>query len=563
MKKIFLSLFVYISFLITLVTPVYAAATGTITASPNPCILGIGGAGATHCGTIITWSTSNASNVSVRAHRSGEADCTGVNPASVPTGTYTANWIDAQGYIFDLCSGSSKLHSVSVTVTGGSTTNKISAAPNPTTNSSTTITWNTGDGSAGQVYVSIDGASDIGPVWQNKTGTEVAPWINPGSSYEFKLYQGTSHQTVIARVTVTRQSTPPGLSTVSYKISETVEGLNLAPELPYTVDASGNLITSYTFQNPKIGANFVFVMFKDIAGKWGGCGTNQTQACSATIELISVPSIASCSVDTSKADRVTFEILPKAGVGNGFGAETGKVEMGDVNLQTLKLERWDDGRIIAVLSGQPTDQVFQIKITDKKGLSVEGSCSSLSQLSLGTKLFCRAPQTSVVNAVSLILAEGKDKGQIVRSTVSIDKKGLVQGMTNTKLVEGQGYKVSLEAPKSVRKVIEFNAGRGTTILSNVKLPVGDIFPLDGGDGKINSADASELLREWRIVGSGGDKPGDFNDDGLVNSFDWACMRFDFGASDDAEPTAGPISKPVQTSVAPSATAVPSASVSSI
>lgn len=329
-------------------------------------------------------------------------------------------------------------------------------------------------------------------------------------------------------------------TTVAYKISETVAGLDVAPEKPYTLDKDGNLITDYTFINPKIGVNTVFVVFKDSKGKWGGCGANQSLPCFADIELIAQPTMGSCNVDTSNPNQITFDILPKPGVGNGYGSATGKVEMGDVDLQALKLVRWDDNRIKAVLSGQPTDQEFQIKITDAKGLTVEGVCSSLSQLSLGAKLFCRAPQATTISDVELILVEGKAKGTKKTSTVTIDKKGVVQGLDH-KLVEGQPYKVSIKAPKSVRKNIEFFAGAGTNIFNKLRLPVGDIFPLDGGDGRINSADAAELFREWRVLGSGAEKPGDFNGDGLINSFEWACMRFDFGASDDEEPVPGPLS----------------------
>jgi len=331
------------------------------------------------------------------------------------------------------------------------------------------------------------------------------------------------------------------ISTVSYKISETVVGLDVAPEKPYLLDKDGNLITDYTFINPKIGANTVFVSYKDSRDKWGGCGANQSQPCSAQIELIAQPTMGSCVVDTSNPNQITFDIFQKPGVGNGYGTATGKVEMGDVELQNLKLVRWDDNHIKAVLSGQPLDQEFQLKITDAKGLSVEGVCSSLSQLSLGTRLFCRAPQATTLSDVDFILAEGKNKGKITRSKVTIDKKGVVQGL-NQKLVENEGYKISIKVPKSVRKNIEFYAGAGTSILNNIRLPVGDIFPLDGGDGRINSADAAELFREWRVLGSGAEKPGDFNGDGLINSFEWACMRFDFGASDDEEPVPGPLSK---------------------
>jgi hypothetical protein len=82
----------------------------------------------------------------------------------------------------------------------------ITASPNPVPISegpgTTTITWNTGDGTAGQIYVSEDGAPErlftAGP-----SGSLAAPWIQPGKTFEFRLYAGTEHAKVLARIQVT------------------------------------------------------------------------------------------------------------------------------------------------------------------------------------------------------------------------------------------------------------------------------------------------------------------------------------------------------------------------
>ena len=82
----------------------------------------------------------------------------------------------------------------------------ITASPNPVTigegPGTTTITWNTGDGTAGQVYVSEDGAPETifaaGP-----TGSAPAPWIQAGKTFEFRLYAGTEHAKVLAKTQVT------------------------------------------------------------------------------------------------------------------------------------------------------------------------------------------------------------------------------------------------------------------------------------------------------------------------------------------------------------------------
>jgi hypothetical protein len=82
----------------------------------------------------------------------------------------------------------------------------ITASPNPVPVSqapgTTTVTWNTGDGSAGQVFVSEGGAPDrmfaSGP-----SGSVAAPWIQAGTTFEFRLYAGTEHAKVLAKTQVT------------------------------------------------------------------------------------------------------------------------------------------------------------------------------------------------------------------------------------------------------------------------------------------------------------------------------------------------------------------------
>jgi hypothetical protein len=84
----------------------------------------------------------------------------------------------------------------------------ITASPNPVTtgegSGTTTITWNTGDGTTGQVYVAEDGKAETlfgaGP-----TGSVPAPWIRAGKTFVFSLYAGTDHTKGLAKVQVTGQ----------------------------------------------------------------------------------------------------------------------------------------------------------------------------------------------------------------------------------------------------------------------------------------------------------------------------------------------------------------------
>jgi len=85
----------------------------------------------------------------------------------------------------------------------------ITASPNPVPTSqglgTTTITWNTGDGTNGQVYVSPSVGESESLVAAGPTGSIKLPWIQAGKTSEFRLYAGTEHAKVLAKTQVTGQ----------------------------------------------------------------------------------------------------------------------------------------------------------------------------------------------------------------------------------------------------------------------------------------------------------------------------------------------------------------------
>jgi hypothetical protein len=66
----------------------------------------------------------------------------------------------------------------------------------------TTISWDTGSESVGQVWVSLNGGIQT-LFGQGSTGMQNAPWISCGSTFEFELFAGTTHTTELASVLVT------------------------------------------------------------------------------------------------------------------------------------------------------------------------------------------------------------------------------------------------------------------------------------------------------------------------------------------------------------------------
>jgi hypothetical protein len=128
-----------------------------------------------------------------------------IRPPGQPTPPGEKRWwiVAVLLLVLVACGPTQSTGTTSVKPQGGAT---IAAEPNPVPAGndlgSTTINWRTGDGTSGQVYVAEDGGAEnlfaSGP-----EGSESAPWIRAGSTYEFRLYSGSAHTTQLASVKVT------------------------------------------------------------------------------------------------------------------------------------------------------------------------------------------------------------------------------------------------------------------------------------------------------------------------------------------------------------------------
>lgn len=85
----------------------------------------------------------------------------------------------------------------------------LSASPNPVPTGdinqplgTTTISWNTGDGSIGDLYVKVNREPERF-IAQGPSGTQQVPWIQFDSLYEFRLYKK-KHSKLLAKLEVTR-----------------------------------------------------------------------------------------------------------------------------------------------------------------------------------------------------------------------------------------------------------------------------------------------------------------------------------------------------------------------
>lgn len=331
-------------------------------------------------------------------------------------------------------------------------------------------------------------------------------------------------------------ATPVG-NTVSFKYAENPADLALSPAFPYDTEPK---IINYTFKSAAPGVKSIFVEFMDKTGR--------KEQRTASIELVAPsPVIASAKCSLSSFGKgINIELS-----GEKFGVDKGVLVIreigGDIPGNVLD---WKDTSVSSAfdipydLEIEGVDLVFLL--TRKDGVSLEGNCSvgETTSLALGAKLFCRAPSNLTQKDVELDVLENTPNSKIHEELVDIGKNGLIDNL-EVRFVEGKNYQVSIKAPKSLRRNSKpFSAKEGTiqllferndeTGINNNFLPIGDIFPINEGDGTINTSDAVELFKQWGQPAKTSTtlRPGDFNQDGKVNSIDWACMRYDFNERED-------------------------------
>lgn len=313
----------------------------------------------------------------------------------------------------------------------------------------------------------------------------------------------------------------PLVTTTDFRWAENPTDLAKATWLPYTKDQQ-DVAISFADDTPS--KKSVWVEFK--------LSNNTTQTKIAYIDFVGDDPLLTgidCNLDSTGAVNIKVK-------GKNFGKDQGNSRL-VVNSSSANIEDWKDSTVSAKLTVAAVGS-HKFTVTLNRGdqaPAVSDNCTvGVSQVTLGTKLFCRAPNAVTQNNVNVTLVEDTKGATPVKELVSIDKDGNILGL-KTKIQEDKKYKLAVKVPRSLRKVISFTGSSGTTIIPNVNLPIGDISPADG-DGIINNADRHELIRQWRLISGGAAvKPCDFNGDGLCNSFDWACSLSSFNKPEDPEP----------------------------
>ena len=316
--------------------------------------------------------------------------------------------------------------------------------------------------------------------------------------------------------------------TTHYKVAEKRPDLAGAAWIPYTIDPMEH---TFNFTDSNLGQKSVWVQFKSSSNQ-------ESTPIEKKINFVGAdPQISSsldCNLETNNV--ISFKVK-----GVNFGRSKGNSRL-TANSSNITVDEWSDTEITGKLAGTGATgtQKFDVTLTRGDGApATTQSCSlGIAQISLGAKLFCHLPNKHAATNVRVSIAEeatgsATASAKPVREVVTIDTHGLLQGL-RTKVQEGKQYKLAIKVPGGLRKTVEFTAASGTTVVPNLTLPVGDIFPVGGGDGKIDAFDLSALFRQWTLGASGAGRDSDFNGDNRVNSIDYACMREHFGQSDASD-----------------------------
>lgn len=362
--------------------------------------------------------------------------------------------------------------------------------------------------------------------------------LQPGESVDIQFSEQCTNSTSgCSLALLTRPDAPvEEESDFTYKIAETEAGLANAQAKPFDGTAE-SFNATHVLENVEPGTKQLWVEFKNNL-------TGQVVKDFINIEMLSEePELfgVNCSTSLASSDLVV-DIN-----GKNFGNNTGQASI-LVNGKPVSKNTWEKGYLKGIVQnpdpGAQDGAQYEVEVVMANGKKLpKVQCTvGRSMISLGTKLFCRTDGIYTVKGAKVMLID--EEGNKVEETVDIGYNGMLTGLKST-LFDGKNYVISVKGSKLIRKNITFKAQRGTTVIMNEKgevvvLPVGDIAPRPDGDGVINTLDRSFLIAQWRnAVAATQPLTGDFNMDNRVNSFDWACMRREWGQRDDEIPDRAP------------------------
>lgn len=239
--------------------------------------------------------------------------------------------------------------------------------------------------------------------------------------------------------------------------------------------------------------------------------------------------------------------------GREFGTKgsSSKVLLGETALRVAE-GNWNNNRIVANLdnipsnisSGSTLPLISVVRDPDQEKVTVQSCSVETAQVNINATPVCGASADSL-GEIDMSIAELSSVGvgstasptsttNKVKRKVKLGKGGVIQGSQELKLQAGHLYQATFKADNTTRvKTPPFTASAGTTNLSDVKFPWGDIAPRAKQDGKVNISDYRELLGQWSCSASK-NRSADVNHDGCVNVIDYRCLLDNYNKEDETD-----------------------------
>lgn len=316
------------------------------------------------------------------------------------------------------------------------------------------------------------------------------------------------------------------ISTLCYVISEDLAEVNRITKC----DFNDPLVRPYT-QNPQTlnyiykdttpGLKNLYVKFFDNNNKPSNEGIPYTK----TVLLSPIPRITTIDCKFTPNEIGTTITIN----GENFATQgRGTVKVGD---QQSQIVSWNNTAINATV-GQRLETSARVSVTFDDGKTLSDTCLvNTTTFTFTAKNQCAKDNDfSASNVDVRIYENGTDP--IIKQVIKLDKEGKPTGFA-PKLEKGKKYTMIIKSPGTLAKKVEVNTGSGgTTIVDPFAVNVGDIYPRNTMDGKVNNLDVSELKRQWSPT-KDTQASGDLNSDSRVNNVDYSCMRININKEDEA------------------------------
>lgn len=216
-----------------------------------------------------------------------------------------------------------------------------------------------------------------------------------------------------------------------------------------------------------------------------------------------------------------------------FGNEIGGILVGGQNATIAQPDLWTNLQTTATIN-QPLASATEIILISKDGQKTNPISCTPGQATLTFKAYgaCNSLRRPLTTANIEIKEKPSTASATPSANITVFKQSNVPILgedqptsISVSMFEGKEYNFIIQSANLLRRVISFKAGKGTTNIENIDLPIGDIAPVQG-DCAINNPDRSELIRQWGKSVSGSAKA-DFDQNNTVNTADLACLISNF------------------------------------